>query len=52
MLDRLKEVPEAGHLTYWARFVHQYSAPIKKAFDLDPGVGERRHCLASLFFRI
>ena len=40
MLDRLKEVPEAGHLTYWARSVHQYSAPIKKAFDLDPGVGD------------
>lgn len=30
MLDRLKEVPEAGHLTYWARSVHQYSVLIKK----------------------
>ena len=52
MPDRLKDVLEAGHLTYRARSVHQYSALIKKAFDLDPGVGERRHCLASLFFRI
>ena len=53
MLDRLKEVSEAGHLTsYWARSVHQYSALIKKAFDLDPGMGEERHCFASLFFSI